>query len=147
MACGVSSERRHHEWNACGWSALPRGICRAAGVSLKWLLGFLVHCLAALPDHLHVQPVICDGDVMMRRLAVEADAMASFVQKKANKQWVWSVMAARTRQIVASHVGDRSHKSAEPLWAKLPQAYRQRNTKRSANERVKPITSNVSTIR
>ena len=36
-----------------------RGICRAVGVTLKWLLGFLVQCFEALPDHLHVQPVSC----------------------------------------------------------------------------------------
>ena len=34
-------------------------------------------------------------------------------------------MDAKTRQIIAFHVGDRSHKSAEQLWAKIPQAYRQ----------------------
>ena len=34
-----------------------RGICRAVGVKLKWLLGFLVQCVEALPDHLHVQSV------------------------------------------------------------------------------------------
>ena len=65
-----------------------RGICRAVGVTLKWLLGFLVQCFAALPDHLHVQPVSCTHDVLIQRLEVEADEMASFVQKKANKQWV-----------------------------------------------------------
>jgi hypothetical protein len=48
-------------------------------------LGFLVTCFEALPDHLHVQPVTCHGDVMMRRLEVKADEMASFVKKKANK--------------------------------------------------------------
>jgi insertion element IS1 protein InsB len=69
-----------------------RGIRRAVGVKLKWLLGFLVQCVAALPDHLHVQPVAGHGTVMLRRLEVEADAMASFVQKKANKQWIWIAM-------------------------------------------------------
>ena len=54
--------------------------------------------------------------------------MASFVQKKANKQWVWIAMDAKTRQIIAFHVGDRSHTSAEQLWAKIPQAYRQHAT-------------------
>jgi hypothetical protein len=49
-------------------------------------LGFLVQCYEALPDHLHVQPIACHGNVMLRRLEVEADEMASFVQKKANKQ-------------------------------------------------------------
>src|SRR5499425_2417360 len=94
-----------------------RGICRAVGVTLKWLLGFLVQCFAALPDHLHVHPVSCEHDVLIQRLEVEADELASFVQKKANKQWVWIAMDAKTRQIIAFHVGDRSHKSAEHLWA------------------------------
>ena len=61
-----------------------RGICRAVGGTLKWLLGFLVQCFAALPDHLHAQPVSCQPDVLIQRLEVEADEMASFVQKKAH---------------------------------------------------------------
>jgi insertion element IS1 protein InsB len=105
-----------------------RGICRTVGVTLKWLLGFLVQCFEALPDHLHVQPVVYHGDVMMQRLAVEADEMSSFVHKKANKQWIWIAMDAKTRQVIAFHVGDRSRKSAKCLWAKIPQAYRQHAT-------------------
>jgi transposase-like protein len=60
-----------------------RGICRAVGGNLKWLLGVLVRCFEALPDHLHVQPVTCHGDVMIQQLTVEADAMSSLVHKKA----------------------------------------------------------------
>jgi insertion element IS1 protein InsB len=105
-----------------------RGICRAVGVRLKWLLGFIVTCFEALPDHLHVQPVTCNQDVMIRRLEVEADEMASFVQQKANKQWIWIAMDAQTRQVMAFHVGDRSRKSAKRLWAKIPLAYRQHAT-------------------
>jgi insertion element IS1 protein InsB len=105
-----------------------RGICRAVGVTLKWLLGFLVRCIAALLDHLHVQPVSWTQDIMVQRLEVEADEMASFVHKKANKQWIWIAMDAKTRQVIAFHVGDRSHRSAKRLWAKIPQAYRQHAT-------------------
>ena len=82
-----------------------RGICRAVGVTPKWLLGFLVQCFEALPDHLHVQPVTCTQNVMIQRLEVEADEMAGFVQKKANKQWIWIAMDARSRQVIAFHVG------------------------------------------
>jgi insertion element IS1 protein InsB len=99
-----------------------RGICRAVGVHLKWLLGFLVQCVEALPDHLHVQPLTGHGHVMLQCLEVEADEMASFVQKKANKPWIWIAMDARTRQVLAFHVGDRSRKSAKRLWAKIPHA-------------------------
>jgi insertion element IS1 protein InsB len=94
------------------------------GVGLKWLLSFLVHSVKALPDHLHVQPATCHGNVMIRRLEVEADEMSSFVQKKANKQWIWIAMDAKTRQVIAFHVGDRSRRSATRLWAKIPQVYR-----------------------
>ena len=63
-----------------------RGICRAVGVGLKWLLGFLVQCIEVLPNHLHIQSVADNQNVMIQRLEVEADEMAGFVQKKANKQ-------------------------------------------------------------
>jgi insertion element IS1 protein InsB len=105
-----------------------RGICRAVGVNLKWLLGFLVQCFEALPDHLHVQLIACQQNVLIQRLEVEADEMASFVHKKANKQWIWIAMDAKTRQVMAFHVGDRSRRSAKRLWAKIPHAYRQHAT-------------------
>jgi insertion element IS1 protein InsB len=65
---------------------------------------------------------------MMQRLKVEADAMSSFVQTKANKQWIWIAMDAKSRQVMAFHVGDRSRRSAKRLWAKIPQAYRRQAT-------------------
>jgi insertion element IS1 protein InsB len=102
-----------------------RGICRAVEVQLKWLLGFLVQCVEALPDHLHVHPVTCCGNVMIQRLEVEADDMSSFVQKKANQPWIWIAMEAKSRQVMAFHVGNRSRKSAKRLGAKIPEAYRQ----------------------
>jgi hypothetical protein len=105
-----------------------RGICRAVGVKLTWLLGVLVQCVEALPDHLHVQPITCHGNVMRQRLEVEADEMASFVPKKAHKQWSWIAMDATSRQVMAFHVGDRSRKSAKRLWAKIPHTYRQHAT-------------------
>jgi insertion element IS1 protein InsB len=37
-------------------------------------------------------------------------------------------MDAKTRQVIAFHVGDRSRKSAKRLWAKTPLAYRQHAT-------------------
>jgi len=102
-----------------------RGICCAVGVGLKWLVGFRVTCFEALPEHLHGQPIAYDGNVMLRRLEIEADDMASCVQKKAQKQWIWIAMDAASRQVIAFQVGDRSRRSAKRLWAKIPLAYRQ----------------------
>jgi insertion element IS1 protein InsB len=62
---------------------------------------------------------------MMRRLEVEADELASLVQKTANKPWIWIAMDAQSRQVIAFDVGDRSRRSAKRLWAKIPEAYRQ----------------------
>jgi insertion element IS1 protein InsB len=65
---------------------------------------------------------------MIPRREVEADAMASFVQKQANKQWIWLAMDVKMRQVIAFHVGDRSRGSAKRLWATIPHAYRQHAT-------------------
>ncbi len=102
-----------------------RGICRAVGVSLTWLLHFMVERFAACPDHLHVQLPVSPTDVVIRRLEAEADELWSFVGKKANKQWLWIAMDAKTRQVIAFHVGDRSRETAKELWAKIPLGYRE----------------------
>jgi insertion element IS1 protein InsB len=54
--------------------------------------------------------------------------MWSFVGKRANKPWIWIAMDARTRQVIAFHVGDRSRESARRLWAKIPWVYRAQAT-------------------
>ena len=54
--------------------------------------------------------------------------MWSIVGKKANMPWIWIAMEAETRQVMAFHVGDRSHKSGEQLWAKIPAVSQQQAT-------------------
>jgi IS1 transposase len=71
--------------------------------AFKWLVGFLVQCFEALPDHLNVQPISRTQDVVIRRLDVEADEMQSFVKKKENKQFAQhrtiSKLARKTNRI------------------------------------------------
>jgi insertion element IS1 protein InsB len=105
-----------------------RGICRAVGVSFTWRLHFMVERFAACPDHLHVRLPVRPTAVVLRRLEAEADEMWSFVGKKANKQWLWIAMDAKTSQVIAFHVGDRSRESAKELWAKIPSVYREQAT-------------------
>jgi insertion element IS1 protein InsB len=102
-----------------------RGICRAMGVGLRWLLHFMGECIRAAPDHLYVQWTAGAPVVILQRLEAELDELWSFVGKKANRQWVWIAMEASTRQVIAFHVGDRSQDSAEQLWANLPAVYRE----------------------
>jgi insertion element IS1 protein InsB len=104
------------------------GICRAVGVGLKWLMHVMVECCAACPDHLQAQLPTGPTDVVMQRLEAEADEMWSFVAKKGNNQWLWIAMDAKTRHIVAFHVGDRSRDSAKQLWANIPAIYHEQAT-------------------
>ena len=123
----ADEQRKRIEQLLCERLSL-RGICRAVGVSLTWLLHFMVECFTACPEDLHVQLPARPTAVVMSRLEAEADEMWSFVQKKANKQWMWIAMDAKTRQIIAFHVGDRSGESGKALWANIPLVYREQAT-------------------
>ena len=96
-----------------------RGICRAVGIKLKWLLGFLVQCVKALPDHLHVQPITCHGHVLLRRLEVEADEMAHIpsdlvVKRVTVHRKPPEVRICRLRH--QSAVGTRPPSTSTPHW-------------------------------
>ena len=58
---------------------------------------------------------------------LELDELWSFVGFKKNKRWVWLALCRRTRQIVASAIGDRSEVTRRLLWSRIPPAY-QRGT-------------------
>jgi IS1 family transposase len=55
---------------------------------------------------------------------LELDEAWSFVFKKANKRWLWTVMCRRTRQILAFSIGDRSENTCRRLWKRIPISYR-----------------------
>jgi len=99
--------KQNHQCNACGrqFTANPldrrlapeqrlrieqllrerislRGICRTVGVSLTWLLHFMVECFTACPEDLHAQRPSQPTAVVMSRLEAEADEMWSFVVRR-----------------------------------------------------------------
>jgi IS1 family transposase len=119
----IADERRTRVEHVLRERISLRGICRAVGVSLTWLLHGMVECFTACPKDLHVQLPARPTAVVLSRLEAEADEMWSFVQKKANKQWIWIAMDATTRQIIAFHVGDRSGEGGKALWANIPLVY------------------------
>lgn len=55
---------------------------------------------------------------------LELDELWSFVQKKAEKAWVWIALCRATRQVVAYEIGDRSEATCQKLWEKIPESYR-----------------------
>jgi insertion element IS1 protein InsB len=102
-----------------------RGICRAVGVGLQWLLQFMSARVQATPEDLYVRPADGAPTVILQRLEAELDELWSFVGKKTNRHWVWIAMDTSTRQVIAFHVGDRSSQSAHALWQKLPAVYQE----------------------
>ena len=105
-----------------------RGICRAVGVGLRWLLQFMVERFQSAPEHLYIQSASGTQRVILQRLEAELDELWSFVGKKANRHWVWVAMDATTRQVLAFHVGDRSGQSATALREKIPTVYQDKAT-------------------
>jgi insertion element IS1 protein InsB len=59
------------------------------------------------------------------KLVVEADEMGSFVGSKKMVFWVWVVLDAESRRVLAMVVGDRTAFTAECLWLSLPVEYRE----------------------
>ena len=105
-----------------------RGICRVEGVSLRWLLAFMVNLYDQLPDDLNFHVEAEAAELIIYTLESEIDEMLSFVGKKASKQWIWIALDVKSRQIVAFHVGDRSGQSAKALWKSIPKGYRNHAT-------------------
>jgi hypothetical protein len=104
------------------------GMCRAVGVSIRWLMGFMSARLTALPEPLYAQPVASPRAVRLGRLEVAAAERGRFVKRQATKPWVGSAMDKQTRPSMACHVGERSHASAQQVWANLPVVDRERAT-------------------
>ena len=145
----MQTGKQNHQWQACGRQCVlhasnrviheaqrtlgdrllranisPHGLCRAVGVSLRWLMDFMVTRSQALPDQLHVQPVASHCEVIMGRLEAEADERWSFVKQQPHRPWAWRAMDQQTRHSMAFHLGDRRRDSAKPRWANLPEGYR-----------------------
>jgi hypothetical protein len=76
----ISAERRTDIANLWRERLSLRGICRAVGVSLTWLLHFMGECFATCPDHLHVRFSSSPANVWIYKLEAEADEMWSVVQ-------------------------------------------------------------------
>ena len=77
-----------------------------------------------LPDDLNADVFKEDDNIEV--VILEADELWSYVQKKKNPQWLWLVMHSKTRQILAMEVGARDGKTAEQLFAKLPESVKKK---------------------
>jgi insertion element IS1 protein InsB len=95
-----------------------RGLERIFGVSRTTVYSWLAPLIRNLPNIRDTLLPARADDVL------EFDEVWTYVYKKAQKQWVWTVMCRRTRQILAFVIGDHSKKTCLNLWSRIPDEYR-----------------------
>jgi len=95
-----------------------RGIERIFGVARQTVMKWIATWVAQLPKLIDTLLPARAGDVL------EVDEMWSFVARKLDKRWIWTVICRRTRQIIAFVIGDRSEATCRRLWEAIPSAYR-----------------------
>lgn len=101
------------------------GICRIFNISMPWLLDFIDGIIRSLPEDLNAE-VTCSEDDEIELAKLEVDELWSFVGKKKNDQWLWLVFHKKSRQVLAMQVGPRNKKTAELLFAKLPESLKKK---------------------
>ncbi len=98
--------------------ASMRGLERIFNVARQTVARWILERVRALPNLKDTLLPAKPGDVL------ELDELWSFVFKKDRKRWLWTAICRRTRQIVAFVIGDRSQKTCQRLWNKIPDAYK-----------------------
>ncbi len=96
-----------------------RGVERIFQVCRQTIMRWLEHWVRLLPRLTATLLPARADDVL------EVDEAWSFVGKKDEKRWLWTVLCRRTRQIIAFVIGDHSEKTCRQLWEAIPEAYRQ----------------------
>ena len=95
------------------------GIARATKVSESWLQDYVNQFYRSVSKRVEVVPKA------KGKLKVQMDELWSFVDSKADKQWVWIALDVETREVVGCYIGDRTRRSAKRLWQSMPAVYRQ----------------------
>jgi IS1 family transposase/transposase-like protein len=95
------------------------GICRAVGVSERWLQYYVNAKYATVPRHIEF------SGKSQGELVLECDELWSFVGKSKQQQWVWLALDKHTREIVGVYVGSRGIEGAQALWDSIPHQYRE----------------------
>ena len=63
-----------------------RGICRAMGVGLQWLLQFMVGRFQEAPEHLYVEPPSSTPAVILQRVEAELDELTLWCERAGDER-------------------------------------------------------------
>ena len=102
-----------------------RGICRIFNVSMTWLQSFAQGCWKETPDDLGLNTMMIKQIKSLQLFGIQADELWSFVQKKANKRWIWVAYDPVHRLVITYYIGKRSKKAAKKFWNKIPKELQQ----------------------
>jgi len=112
-----SEERKAEVLRAYQERSSLRGLSCTFGITRKTITQWLKKLLS-LPTVKETLFAAKASDVL------ELDEAWSFVWRRKNKRWLWTVMCRGTRQIVAFANGDHSEATCRALWERVPEAYR-----------------------
>jgi IS1 family transposase len=115
---GYSEKEREQVLKAYRERISLRGIERVFGTCRQTVMLWLEEYLALLPTLIESLEPAQPDDVL------EIDEVWSFVGRKTNKRWLWTVQCRRTRQIIAFVIGDHSEATCYRLWLAIPASYR-----------------------
>lgn len=94
-----------------------RGLERIFGICRQTIMKWLAEHVEKLPSVEQTLLPPQENEVL------EVDEAWSFVAKRVEKRWLWTVLCRRTRQIVAFVIGDHSEVTCRALWNAIPVSY------------------------
>ena len=104
-----------------------RGISRAMGVSLTWLMTYAVKAWSETPDDLGASYEWLESlpDKSLQRIELQIYEMWSFIDFKKNKKWIWVIYCPATKQTLAVHFGSRTKADLKAILDQLPRRLRE----------------------
>lgn len=95
-------------------------IYRLFGVNLKWLQSLAHIFWEQTPKDLGLCPSLLYKIKRLQVFGIQTDEQWSFIQKKANKRWIWVAYDPIHRLVIGYHLGGRGKKAAKKFWKKIP---------------------------
>jgi len=95
-----------------------RGVSRIFNVSRQTVASWLKKKFEKAPTIEETVAPVQNEDTL------EIDELWSFVYRRSDQVWLWTVMCRRTRQIIAYVNGDHSDETCQVLWDRIPDSYK-----------------------
>jgi IS1 family transposase/transposase-like protein len=129
---GFRREKRSYKCKDCGCQYVENPISRGYPGAVKqlclkmYLNGMGFRAIARVTDIDHttiINWVREKGEALTEEKAeeeipeiTEIDVLQTFVGCKKNKFWIWTVVNHWNQGIILGNIGDRSHRTFEPIW-------------------------------